>query len=305
MKTWSHVTVGVADMEQALELWQNVFGLEPAAEKFGPDAVLAKRWSIAADDIARQVVLRTPSQQSGMLHLVEFVDPDPSVRAGAEVFDRVPKNLDVHVDDLPAKVAALKAAGFKFRTDNFSTVQAPNGDTFREIHLPAHDDTNIVLLEVLGEQLPHTKQGFAGIGLVITIVHDVETEKRFYLQALGLQITAENQLDGPEVERMVGLPAGSALNIAILGEQDEHFGLMELIAYRGVAGRNLYPRAKPKATGLLMVHYQVEDLRSWETHWRHCRLDYQQHEAAETLLNSGHSTSLTTPAGFRIEVHQG
>ena len=62
----------------------------------------------------------------------------------------LPKNLDIYVTDMPQRIDALKAAGRTFRNENFSEVTAPNGITFREIHMPGHDLINIVLLEILG-----------------------------------------------------------------------------------------------------------------------------------------------------------
>ena len=46
---------------------------------------------------------------------------------------------DLGSDQPPGRLPALRAAGLVFRTEACSEVTAPNGLTFREIHLPAHD----------------------------------------------------------------------------------------------------------------------------------------------------------------------
>ncbi|MGI9232754.1 MAG: hypothetical protein ACR2RD_03910, partial [Woeseiaceae bacterium] len=99
LSAWSSVTVGVRDLNSALELWVGTFGFNVAKLKDGPDDKVAYLWGLAADDIARQALVRTGESPHGMIHFVEFNDPALPVRHGAQVYDLVPKNLDVYVDD--------------------------------------------------------------------------------------------------------------------------------------------------------------------------------------------------------------
>ncbi len=304
MTTWSHVTVGVADLDKATALWVDTFGFEVLGRKEGADASLAQLWSLSAEDIARQALVGTPAQQAGRIHLVQFANPLPAVRDGAQVFDLCPKNLDIHARDLPARVAELKAAGVRFRTDTYSTVTAPNGVTFREIHMPAHDDINVVLLEVIGEDLPYTERGYAGVGPLISIVPDAAREVRFYQQVLGLEAFSHNVLKGPEIERLIGLPPGAALDISILGRADEHFGQIELVDYQGVEGRDLYPRAVPKARGILMVTYQVAELAPLTTALNNADVEFTPFDNARTLAGDGNGIVFYSPAGLRIQAQK-
>jgi catechol 2,3-dioxygenase-like lactoylglutathione lyase family enzyme len=301
---FSSVTVGVADMDGARLLWVDTFGMEVVADLQGPDAGIARLWGIEADDIAQQLLLRTGNSRYGMLHLVEFESPDPPVRRGAAVFDQCPKNLDIYVDDLPKRVAELKAAGRSFRNDNYSEVTAPNGITFREIHMPAHDDINVVLLQVIGRDYPFSAQGYAAVGPLITIVGDADAEKQFYQDVFGLQILSDNVLDGPEIERMVGLPPGAALDVSIWGREDQPMGQMELIDYRGVDGNNLYPLAKPKALGILHITYVTDDLLSFKAHLDGLGIGWSSYGRVDTLMGSGEAISVVSPAGLRIDVQE-
>ena len=170
MMSWTHVTVGVADLDNALPLWTEEFGFDIRTQRDGPDEGLAKLWGLGSGDaITRQAVVGTPGVAHGLVHLVQFANPGEPVRAGAEVFDLLPKNLDIHVKDLPANFARMKADGRPFRSDNYSEVTAAGGTTFREIHMRGHDETNIVFVEVIGEHLPYSPTGFAGVGPIITI----------------------------------------------------------------------------------------------------------------------------------------
>ncbi|MEM7610608.1 MAG: hypothetical protein AAF270_02945, partial [Pseudomonadota bacterium] len=257
--SWTTVSVGVADMQNACQLWVNAMGLEIVAERAGPDADLADLWQLAADDITAQLLLATPGQHTGQLHLVEFAEPALPIRHNAEVFDWVAKNLDIYVNDMPARIAELQAAGFEFRNEDFSEVTAPNGVRFREIHLPAHDGVNVVLLEILGESQPLTDAGFGAVGPLITIVPDAARERAFFASLLGLHQLSSNVLDGPEIETMIGLPQGAALDVSIWGNPDNPMGEVEIIEYQGTQGSDLYARAIGKATGIRQIRYHQPD----------------------------------------------
>jgi len=172
MTSWTSVSVGVADLDEALNLWSGSFGLEVKAQKDGDDPELALLWGLSPDDIQRQALVGTPGVNTGLMHFVQFKNPGPAVREDAQAFDLCPKNLDIYVRDMPSRVLELKNSGHTFRNDNYSEVTAPDGTIFREIHLPGHDAINIVLLEVIGLELPFTPEGYAGIGPLITIVRD-------------------------------------------------------------------------------------------------------------------------------------
>ena len=305
MASWTHITVGVADVDEALGLWVDEFGFEVVAEHAGPDPGLAEFWGLGdGSAIVRQAVVATPGESRGQIHLVQFADPGVPVRHGAEVFDLLPKNLDIHAEDLPAKFEMLKAKGRTFRSDRYSEVTSPSGTTFREIHMKGHDETNIVLLEVLGESEHYSPKGFSGVGPVITIVPDAAAEQQFYVDALGLEVLSENLLKGPEIERMVGLPPGAGLDVRVLGHGDEHFGRIEIVDYQGVEGENRYPRAVPPALGTLHVRYELENLEPLTSRLEALGVDYRSHDSVETLLGSGSAIVFRSPAGFRIEAQQ-
>lgn len=305
MATWNHVTVGVENLDAALEIWVDLLGFEVRQRRDGPDPGLATLWELPGPDaVQRQAMLGSPGLETGLLHLVQFADPDAPVRAGANVFDLLPKNLDLHARNLPERVAELRAAGMQFRTDEHSEVVAPSGTTFREIHMFGHDDTNIVFIEVIGDEIDFNDKGFAGIAPLITIVPDAPAEEKFFRDMLGLKELSHNLLEGPEVEKMVGLPPGSGLDVYILGREGEEFGLMEVIEYRGVEGEDRYPRARPPALGTLHVSYLVDDLTPLLDRLDAAGVPVQQIGPIETLFGRGPAAVFYSPAGLRVEAHQ-
>ncbi len=301
---WHHVTVGVKSLDVALTQWIEMMGFEVRSQREGPDAGLATLWGIESEDIERQAIIGTPGADSGLIHLVQFRNPDRLVREGAEVFDLLPKNLDVFVKGLPERFTRLQSAGATFRTDTYSDVTTPSGGRFMEIHMHGHDATNIVLVETPGKDRDlYTDKGFTGVVQLITIVPDANAEEAFYTQGLGLTSLANNFLKGPEVEKMVGLPPGSGLDIRILGGESTAFGLMELVDYHGVEGSSRYHLARPKALGTLHVSYFLSDLSPLKQRLAQYGTKFIEHASTETLFGSGPSISFRTPAGLRIEAH--
>jgi catechol 2,3-dioxygenase-like lactoylglutathione lyase family enzyme len=301
-QAWSSVAIGVGDIEAALALWVDTLGFEVVASRAGADADLGRLWGIAPVNIARQVLLRSDTSGAGMLHLVEYVTPGPSVRGGAQVYDLLPKNLDVYVDDLPQRFEQLKAAGYTFRTETYSDVTAPNGTRFREIHLPSHDDINVVLLEVLDVPRLFNERGYAGVGPLIYIVADAKAEKRFLGEVLGLDMVSDNLLAGPVIVRMIGLPSGAGLDVSIFGRSIVDLAGLEVIEYQGLEGANRYSLAVPGATGVLHVNYVVPDASDLLARLRAAGVDVEERGSGSVLSGSGQFHRFVTPGGLSIWV---
>jgi catechol 2,3-dioxygenase-like lactoylglutathione lyase family enzyme len=298
---FAYVTVGTADLDGALAIWRDRFALDVVASRDGPDPGLAALWDLSPGDIARQAVLRTPGVATGALHLVEFAHPGPPVRADAEVFDRVPKNLDVYARDLPARYEELRAAGLVFRAP-WAEMPAPGGLSFREAHMAGPDATNIVLLEILGTAYRHSATGYAGIGPLIIVVADAASETAFYREVLGLQPIMEDLLAGPEIERVVGLPAGAGIDFRVLGDAADPMGRIEVIEYQRTGGADLFTRARPPATGTLHAGWRVPALAPVLERLESRGIDYREYGVQATIHGTGPVIAFHTPAGFRIEI---
>jgi catechol 2,3-dioxygenase-like lactoylglutathione lyase family enzyme len=304
---FSHVTIGVSDLDRAVGFWQKNFGLTTRSHRQGPDVALGTLWGIDPETIARQAIVATPTGPgrwaiAGAMHLVEFSNPLPPVRQDARAFDLLPKNLDLYTTDMPARYAELEAAGHRFRTRWAEMAAGPH--RFREVQMPGHDAINVVLIEAIGPGYDTTMsaKGYAGIGPLVTIVPDAETETVFYRDVLGMATTIELQLGGPDIERTAGLPPGAKLDVRVFGDPDEPLGRIEVIEYQQASGENLYLRAKPPATGILHVNYVVRDLAPIRTRLRTAGIAITEYGILSTLYGSGPIMSLLSPAGFSIEV---
>ena len=304
---FSHVTIGVANLDTAIDFWQKNFGLQVRVDRQGPDAALGTLWDIDPDGVTRQAIIGTPTgpgrwAAAGAMHVVEFRDPLPPVRQGAKACDLLPKNLDLYTIDMPARYVELEAAGHQFRA---RWAEMPAGQhMFREAQMSGHDGINVVLIEAIGPGYATTlsPKGYAGIGPLVTIVPDAAAETAFYRDILGMATTIEMQLAGPEIERTAGLPPGAKLDLRVFGDPDEALGRIEVIEYQQAESADFYPRAKPPATGILHVNYRVNELAPVRARLRKAKIAITEHGTLSALYGSGPMLSFRSPAGFRIEI---
>ena len=256
MSRYERLSVGVADMVIALDLWHETLGFDLVHHRHGSDPHLERLWELPKGEIAEQALLATPDAPGGRLHLVRFRSQVRTVRGTADVTDRCPKNLDVNVIDLPERVERLRSRGYRLRSE---PVAYRFGDLdVREVQLPVHDDVNLVLAEIVGEPLAVTPRGFGGITSTVTTVDDLDRETEF-LERLGFDRLDHHVLRGPQIESMVGLGAGGALELQLLGAPADRFGRAELVRYHGAAGRDLYEQARPPVRGLFRAAVRVDD----------------------------------------------
>ena len=301
-KGFSHAVVGTADLDGEIRLWVETFGLSAGQAREGPDSDLERLWNLPPGGIRQQAVVGLPGESTGRLHLVEFSEPEACVRDGARPFDLCPKNLDVRLTGMHERYAELVASGWEMGSD---PVRMPL-DTMEvyEVQLRGPDFTNLSLVEVVGEELPFTQQGYVAVTQVVGTNPDNPSERDFFEDVFELRHLDYHLFEGPEVERMVGLPAGAKLDMHILGDPADPLGRIELVQYVGVEGADLYPRARPPACGFLGVAFDTDDLDALAARARNGGHAVEDMGAARTLVGDGRWAAVTSPAGMRVEVRQ-
>ncbi len=297
-----HITIGVADLDDALKLWSGRFGLDIIVRQTGPDTGLGILWDVPADRIADQALVGTPGAGAGWLHLVQFDRPDPPVRRGASTTDLGPKSLDVHCRDMPARYAELESDGYRFRAP-ISEYEV--GDLrAREAQMPAHDDTNVVLIEVFGWDIRLSDSGYGAVTSLVVIVPDTEVEGAFYAELFDLDELMHHRITGPAIEQAVGLPKGSALIMRLMGRETEMFGRMELIQYEGLTGTDRFPRAKAPALGTLHCRFQVDSVEAVIERAGRAGAAVRHYGSIQTIFGSSRAAAVNSPAGLRVEVFE-
>ena len=297
---FSHAIVGVANLDEAERLWVDTFGLLVTGWLEGTDPGLETLWRLPSRAIRRQALVGMPGSETGRLHLVEFADPGPAVRAGARAFDLCPKNLDVRLTSMQDRYEELVSAGW---TMGSAPVRMPV-DTMEiyEVQLKGPDATNLSLVEVVDDWLPYTSEGYMAVTQVVGTNPDNPSERAFFEQVFELEHLDYHLFEGPEVERMVGLPAGAKLDMHILGDPLDELGKIELVQYVGVAGTDLYPSARPPACGFLGVGFDTDDLDALVARAEAGGFPVEPLPTVETLTGRGRRVAVTSPAGWRIEV---
>jgi len=300
----AYITLSVSDMTGALAFWRDRFGLVEEARIDGPDAAFAVLCGVAADDIAEQVMLVTPGGNAGRIHLVRFTNPGEPVRLNAAPTDLAPKNLDVTCVDMPVKVAALKEAGFAFRSDIGE--YEIHGLQAREVQMPGHDDTNIVFIEVLGGttvfDVELSQQGYAAVTSFVVVVPDLKREGDFYAEVFGLDELLHHRLEGREIEAIVGLPSGCGLELRMLGTEAQPFGRMELVHYEGVVGENRFLRTGAPATGVLGGGFIVASLEATAEKLAAFGIAASDVVESDWLLGKMKAMRVKTPAGMQLDL---
>jgi len=299
VQTYSHITVGVRSLKAASHFWTDVIGLHTEDHQTGPNPVLAGLWGLQADDISAQALLRQSPQLPG-LHLIEFANPEPPVRLDAPVVSRLPKNIDIYTQDLPATYEHLSSLGYRFRS-NWSETES-HGIRFREVHMAGHDDTNIVLLQILDQEMDWTPQGFAAVGALVCTVDDANQEAAFHQSLLGLDMIMDNRLAGPEIESLIGLPKGSGLQVRLLGDENDWMGRLEIIEYENLPGENRYPRAVPPALGCLHVNYFADNPEPITNFLNKNSIPFERHNDVSLIYGEGDLLRLQAPGGLHLEI---
>ena len=302
----AYITISVADMDVALGFWMGYMGFELSRRRSGSDDLIAALWSIEADDIIDQALLTSPGASAGRVHLLQFASPGEAVRHESAPTDIGPKNLDINCTDMHRHVADLKSAGYGFRSEvgEYSL----EGLHTREVQMPCHDDTNMVFIEVLSEaeafKADFSARGFAGVTSFVVVVPDTLPEAQFYQQLFSLNELLHHRVSGPEIEAVVGLPKGAALELRMLGKTTQPFGRMELVSYEGIQGVNRFDRTVPFATGVISCAFIVPLLAATVASLEARALSVGSTGRFNTLLGEADVVRTTSPAGMKIDLLQ-
>ncbi len=303
-KEFYSLIVGVSSLSEALDFWHKTLKFSILEQLSGADTDLSTMLGIADDEIIAQAFLGVNQEQnSSLIHLVEFKNPADPVRHNANPTDLCPKNIDLYSKDISAHYETLENAGHPFRAPwQLLEVDDPSGlKEVKEGQLPGHDDTNIGFMELVNMSLPFTDAGFSGMGPLVTVVSDADKEQDFYTKHMGLDVCMTHEFSGPEIEKIVGLPPGKALDMRLLGDLDSWFGRVELIEYQGVAGEDLYQRAQAPSTGALHLVFKTQDMDESVGQLA----EYSQNEvlSIDSGNYQGKILPVTTPAGFRLFIN--
>ena len=170
--------------------------------------------------------------------------------------------------------------------------------------MPAHDSTNVVLIEVDNWPVQLSPHHYGAVTSFVMTVPDTAAEANFYSELFGMRLLMEHRISGEAIEKVVGLPSGAALDMRLLGADDNLYGRVELICYEGLSGANLYPRARPPATGALGCRVRVDSLDALLK--RASAIGYRARDldAVDLIFGRVRLAQLESPAGCMVEAFE-
>ena len=113
---------------------------------------------------------------------------------------------------------------------------------------------------------------------------------------------SNNYFNGSEIERMIGLPEGSGLDVSIWGTHGQRNAQLELVEYDGVVGKNLFSRGCLPNCGLHSVCFITANAENIVISGQAFPCRIVSRGKLNTLAGDGVHWSIYTPAGLRIDL---
>jgi len=260
-------TVASRNVTRAVEFHQRAFGLEVLREE-GADVVIGVR------DVPFGRVRFVPAAS------------DPPV-ASPTPWEIGPRLLGIYSRDLVRTRAAVEAAGGRAGPIASYAI----GKLMQECVAHAPDD--------LMWTIPHTltrrpspafdadpTRLHSELHSAVITVDDLDAALAVFAGAGGMRVLFQGPLGGETIERLIGLPPGASLRVAVLSGQDERPARLELMQFLDVPGG----QRRERAVGLRRIRYDVTAPE---------RVAAELAQAGATRVVA---TLLTGPAGIEIEL---
>ena len=259
------VAIGVAGIDRSLELYRHGLGFEVIRRGLVSAVEACALWG--QDEAFETVTVGRPALEGApTLRLLEC--HGAPARAAADT--RSPGTLGVGVttDAIDRVHARLAAAGLRFQSPPVELTPEPVagesvGPRRFEAFGQAPDGEFIVLIERRDAPEPYgtiAAEPFRTSEPLHCshVVADRAAAGRFMEQALDHQVLFEEELSGPELDRLMGLPSGSRLGFQMLAHPDYPTGRIIFIEYPEHDDAPAF--IEPPARGLHALRYDCRDL---------------------------------------------
>jgi catechol 2,3-dioxygenase-like lactoylglutathione lyase family enzyme len=266
------VTIGVRDIDDAMRLFGEIFGLTTEYDIAAPPELVAL-WGLPPATAVRLRELSCRGYPVGRVRLAQYDPPaTEAVRLDDEggpdrPTDIGPKAVDFYITtSMEEAVAALEAAGFRPRSrpiryqfEAYETEElvltGPDGVPFLIMRAVNHPDTSM-------RRLP-PGVAYSEVPTVSVVAGDVAASRRFYGEGLGLVAgtdaeIAENMLD--LAADLTGVPRGTRMHFLVYQHAGEPSGKYLLVKFFVDSARRLTGRMRPGRLGVSLYTHDVADL---------------------------------------------
>lgn len=212
--------VGAVDVRSSAEFLHSAFGFEEVGRT------------------GEEVVLGAPGAPSGRVRLV----PTEGSAAGAAVWDVGPRLLGMYSRDLDRTVEAIDAAGGAARPP----VTYPYGTaSLSETLASGPDDVWWTIPRAVTGMHRHsdayatdTERVHSELHTAVLVVADHDAALAFFT-AGGLDTVFDGEMDGPDFERLIGIPEGASLRLTFMGGPGHLPARFEIMSFSGTPTKDL------------------------------------------------------------------
>jgi catechol 2,3-dioxygenase-like lactoylglutathione lyase family enzyme len=242
------ITVIATDASPLLDLYTGWLGF--TVVEYGP-VVRPDDWRAAFDlpesGAMSAWMLGKPGSPGGWIRVVEDRSAAP-VKFAATIAAAGPHALDFYVRDVTALHSRMSAAGAAFRSPPLDYTLFGTSNQVRECLLEAPGGLVHALVGYLPEQhrCVLSRMPDAAVSEAVAVVHvvpDIGAALASLTELLGASVYLDQAFTGPEIERLMALPAGTEFRMALLRGPGRRNARLEVIQQT--------PSAPPDSCGAL------------------------------------------------------
>ncbi|MBK6596770.1 MAG: VOC family protein [Proteobacteria bacterium] len=272
------VTIGVSNMDAALQIFHDVMGLA-IEQRFQLTAARRAAWGLSPETRGDLVELSCQGYPIGRIRLLaldprprEYVRLDPLMGGTDGPLDIGVKAVDFYVAaPIDRPLAELTAAGCVARSQ---PVRHMIGDTESE-EVVLFGPDHVPLLIMIGHRhsprsmragSPHGK--YSEVPTISVVAGDPAVSRRFYGEALGLTAVVDDETPEPYrdlVCTLTGAPRGTRIHWLLYQDPDEPSGKILLVHFIGREGKRLVGRMHPSRLGVGLFQHSCPDVRGLHT----------------------------------------
>lgn len=230
------VTLCTPEAARAVALYRDGLGFEVTSESMWPAQPWREVWKLPNGPDLQVVELGKPRAHGGGIRIVN-VPELPVVHGGRSPNQPGPYAWDFYVRDMQACVQRIKDLGWKFRSEPQRYPLFGQDFEVTEVMLEGPQG----LLHALVEYIPAQHRCVLGVDdseeaseliALVVVVDSIDAPRAAMVDGLGADIAMDETFAGPEVERLLDLPPGSAFQMVLMrgpSRRSARFELLESI----------------------------------------------------------------------------
>lgn len=230
------VTLCTPEASRAVVLYRDGLGFQVVQESVWPAQPWRDLWNLPDGADLHVVELRKPHAHGGGIRIVS-VPELPIVEGGRLPNQPGPYAWDFYVRDMSVAVQRIKDLGWTFRSEPQRYPLFGQDFEVNEVMLEGPQG----LLHALVEYIPGQHRCVLGVDdqedtseviALVVVVNDIDAPRTAMVSGLGADVAMDETFTGPEVERLLSLPPGSAFRMVLMrgpSRRSARFELLESI----------------------------------------------------------------------------